>query len=273
MIALTAGMAVNTQLMPYADPPAYLDRQKAAAALPTTETIDASFSAPEPTLEAPITAHNDAALSHSNVMDTNVVNKWQEVMVRPHDTLSAIFERLNLDHHQLYQLLEADEAEELGRLKPKQTLKFRIQDGALRDLIYEADPLRQLRAHKQHGQFKLKTAYEEPASCVFAASGRITNSLWQTAQAAGLSQKMVLELVRLWDIDFALDIRKGDSFAVIFEQYRKDGVRTEDESILAAEFVNQNTRYRAIRFKDDTGHEEYYTEEEKPTQSLFTNPS
>ncbi len=80
-----------------------------------------------------------------------------------------------------------------------------------------------------------------------------------------------MELVKLfaWDIDFALDIRKGDSFAVIFEQYRKDGVRIEDGSILAAEFVNQNRRYRAIRFKDDTGHDEYYTEEGKSPRKAF----
>ncbi|MGH8644799.1 MAG: peptidoglycan DD-metalloendopeptidase family protein [Gammaproteobacteria bacterium] len=266
-------MAVNTRLRPYANPPDNLERQKAAAATPTTETMDASFRAPAPipgSLEAVM--HNDTDLSQGNgVMDTDAVNEWQEVMVRPHDTLSAIFERLNLDHRQLYQLLGVDNAEETWRLKPKQTLKFRIQDGELRDLIYETDPLRRFRAHKQHGKFKLKTAHQEPAFCILAASGRITNSLWQTAQAAGLSEKIVMELVKLfaWDIDFALDIRNGDSFAVIFEQYRKDGVRIEDGGILAAEFVTQDMRYRAIRFKDDTGHEEYYTEEGKSPRKAF----
>ncbi|MGH8613264.1 MAG: peptidoglycan DD-metalloendopeptidase family protein [Gammaproteobacteria bacterium] len=270
MIALTAGMAVRARLMPDADPPDSLERQKA-----TTETIDASFRAPAPTvrsLEAPITLRNDTDLPHGNgVVDTDDVDEWHEIIVRPHDALSAIFERLNFDHRQLHQLLEADQAGELGRLRPKETLKFHIRDGELMDLVSEAEPARRFHARKQHGEFKLKSAHEEPASCVFATSARITNSLWQTAQAAGLSEKMVMELVKLfaWDIDFALDIRKGDSFAVIFEQYRNGGVQIGDASILAAEFVNQNTRYRAVRFKDDTGHEEYYTEEGKSPRKAF----
>ncbi len=274
-------MAVKTQL-PYADRPVYntakLAKQKSGAPVSDTKTIDASFRHLAPTsrsLEAPITVHRDTYLTQGNrLVDTDLVDEWHEIRVRPQDTLSAIFERLNLDQYQLYQLLEIDRAEQLRRLKPKQTLKFRIQDGELIDLIYEADPVRRFRAYRQHGKFNLKTAYEELGLRVFAASGRITSSLWQAAQAADLSEQMVMELVALftWDIDFALDIREGDSFTVIFEQYRRDGVRIGG-GILAAEFANQNKRYRAIRFKDEAGREEYYTQEGKsPRKAFFRTP-
>lgn len=276
-------MAVNTRLMPYADravnSTAKLAKQKSGASASATKTIEASFRGLAPasgSLEPPITVHRDTYLTQGNgLVDTDLVDEWQEIRVRPQDTLAAIFERLNLDQYQLYQLLEVDKAEQLRHLKPKQTLKFRIQAGELIDLIYEADPVRRFRAHRQHGKFNLKIAYEELGLCVFAASGRITNSLWQAGQAADLSEQMVMELVKLftWDIDFALDIREGDSFTVIFEQYRRDGVRIEDGGILAAEFVNQNKRYRAIRFKDEAGREEYYTEEGKsPRKAFFRTP-
>lgn len=41
-----------------------------------------------------------------------------------------------------------------------------------------------------------------------------------------------------WDIDFVLDIRKGDKFKLIYEEQFKEDIKVSEGPILAAEFYN-----------------------------------
>ncbi|MDP1271099.1 hypothetical protein Q6267_29215, partial [Klebsiella pneumoniae] len=56
-----------------------------------------------------------------------------------------------------------------------------------------------------------------------------------------------------WDVDFALDIRRGDSFQVLYEEEYLDGEKIGDGEILAARFVNQGQSYTAVRYTDRNG--------------------
>ncbi len=93
------------------------------------------------------------------------------------------------------------------------------------------------------------------------ASGTIDSSLFAAGQKAGLSDTVVMQLAAIfgWDVDFALDIRHGDSFTVLYEQQYLDGEKLADGNIIAAEFINQGTAYNAIRFTDPSGNGGYYT--------------
>ena len=66
-------------------------------------------------------------------------------------------------------------------------------------------------------------------------TGVITSSLSAAAQEAGLSYNMVLKVAKVlgYDIDFAQDLRLGDSFAVIYEQVFRDGEHVRDGDVLA----------------------------------------
>ena len=47
-----------------------------------------------------------------------------------------------------------------------------------------------------------------------------------------------------WDVDFALDIRAGDSFNVIYEERFLKGKKVDDGNIIAAQFTNRGKKYR-----------------------------
>ena len=95
------------------------------------------------------------------------------------------------------------------------------------------------------------------------ATGTIESSLFEDGLTAGLSEGLLLKLVEIfgWDIDFAQQLRRGDGFAVIYEEKFSQGQKVADGRILAAEFVNQGKTYRAIGFRDDRGRLEYHTPE------------
>lgn len=91
-------------------------------------------------------------------------------------------------------------------------------------------------------------------------SGRIDHSLFEDGQAAGLSDALIVKLVEIfgWDIDFALGVRPGDTFAVIHEEKFWMGQKIGDGPILAAEFVNNGKLHHALGYKDKTGVTAYY---------------
>lgn len=92
------------------------------------------------------------------------------------------------------------------------------------------------------------------------ASGRIETSLFQDAQQAGLSDALILKLVEIfgWDIDFALGIRPGDTFAVVHEEKYWMGQKVADGPILAARFINRGEMHEAIGYRDVAGVTTYY---------------
>jgi murein DD-endopeptidase MepM/ murein hydrolase activator NlpD len=69
---------------------------------------------------------------------------------------------------------------------------------------------------------------------------------------------MVMKLANIfgWDIDFVLDIRKGDHFMLVYEKLYREGEYLREGEILAATFINQGERFQAIRFDDgeNTGY-------------------
>jgi murein DD-endopeptidase MepM/ murein hydrolase activator NlpD len=103
------------------------------------------------------------------------------------------------------------------------------------------------------------------------ASAIIKDSLFQTGIEAGLSENLIMELAQLfgWDIDFALDIRSGDRFTLLYEELYRDGERLRDGRILAAEFVNQGRSVQAVLFTRSDGESDYYSPDGKSMRKAF----
>ncbi|NHA14229.1 peptidoglycan DD-metalloendopeptidase family protein [Thioalkalivibrio sp. XN279] len=80
---------------------------------------------------------------------------------------------------------------------------------------------------------------------------------------------MRLAGIYAWDIDFALEIRRDDWFAVVYEEIWQDGAKLRDGEIVAAEFSNQGRSFRAVRFPDEDGRASYYTPEGDSMRKAF----
>jgi murein DD-endopeptidase MepM/ murein hydrolase activator NlpD len=73
-----------------------------------------------------------------------------------------------------------------------------------------------------------------------------------------------------WKIDFALEIRPGDRFNLIYEQKFRDGQYLADGRILAAEFINAGTVHRAVHYtSSDAKISGYFDPEGRSMQRRF----
>ena len=73
-----------------------------------------------------------------------------------------------------------------------------------------------------------------------------------------------------WDIDFHQDVQAGDEFTVIHEELWREGEKLRDGEILAAEFINRGTSYRAALYTGESGAANYYTPEGRSVRKAFT---
>ena len=97
-------------------------------------------------------------------------------------------------------------------------------------------------------------------------SGVISSSLFAATDAAGIPDSIGMQLADIFggDVDFYRDLRKGDRFAVVYEEHRFGGVTVRAGRVLAAEFVNNGRTYRAVYY--DKG---YYTPEGANLRKAF----
>ncbi len=187
---------------------------------------------------------------------------WTEVTVRKGDTLSGILRREGYDGTEISQAVRTNpQAGTLRQLHPGETLRLRAGDGArVAELVYQTGPGEVLRLTWQQDRFNATRETRALENRIAYVSGSIESSLFEDGQKAGLSDALIMKLVEIfgWDIDFALDLRRGDNFAVIYEEKYWQGQKITDGAILAAEFVNQGQAHRAIGHRDANGSIAYY---------------
>jgi murein DD-endopeptidase MepM/ murein hydrolase activator NlpD len=198
---------------------------------------------------------------------------WQTVTVRPGDSLSAIFDRTSVSPRTLYRIMQlGDDVKALKRIHPGEEIELQLDgDGQLVALKYQPNEIRTLRIKRRGKDYALEIEEHPVERRLVHRSGVINESLFQGAQSAGVSESIVMEMAEVfgWDIDFALDIRKGDRFAVVYDEVYKDGRKIADGDILAAEFVNQGRRFQAIRYTDPSGKTGYFTPAGKNVKKAF----
>ncbi len=200
--------------------------------------------------------------------------QWREFKVKSGDNLARLFKRAKIKPQQLDELMKlGKEVKTLTSIFPKDIIRVLSDDeGMLQALRYDIDHKSYLMVEREHGALVAKTYNHQIETRQTHASGVIDSSLFLAAQDAGISQNIIMELANVfgWDIDFVLDIRKGDSFTVLYEELFRNGEKISDGNILAAEFINDGKAYRAVRYTNpQTNVSEYFTPDGKSMRKAF----
>jgi len=200
--------------------------------------------------------------------------EWREFTVKSGDNLALLFKRAKIKPQQLDELMKSGDAvKKLTRIFPKDTIRVLSDtDGMLQALRYDINHKSYLMVERTHGVLVAKTYNHQIETRETHASGVIDSSLFLAAKESGISQNIIMELANVfgWDIDFALDIRKGDSFSVLYEELYRNGEKISDGNILAADFTNNGKVYRAVRYTNpQTNVSEYYTPDGKSMRKAF----
>ncbi len=197
----------------------------------------------------------------------------KSVVVANGDTLSTVFAKVGLSPAVMHAVLASSpDAKQLSRLKIGQTLEFQLtEQGELASLRSKLNSLETLALEQTPKGYVFKKEQVKPEVSTAYARGEIDSSLFLAAKRAGLSHNLTMDLANVfgYDIDFALDIRKGDSFEVIYEEKTVEGQRVGTGNILAARFTNRGKTYSAVRYTSKDGTTSYYNADGTSMRKAF----
>lgn len=251
--ATLAGIAVDTR-------PSLLEGDSASAApapVPADTTIAESHEQPP----APIEPVDSAAA------------QWVEHEVAKGESLARIFAAQGLEAALLHRIVNADPlGRKLARVRPGQTFRFRFDDDReLTRLELHRNRIESIHVAISDDIIDIDEVSKDVDVRIASAAGVIESSLFVDGQRSGLSDGKIMDLAEIfgWDIDFALEIRAGDRFRMLYEEHYLDGEKLRDGEILAAEFTNRGNTHTAVRFEDKQGEVSYYDDDGNSKRRAF----
>lgn len=181
---------------------------------------------------------------------------WKTHTIKSGESLAVAFDNVGLDSGLLHQIVAtSNKTKQLVSLRPGDNLNFGFDDAG--NLIELHQPLNNIetlvvKRKRDSNDFTATIDKQQLETQTNYAQATIESSFWNAADKAGLTANQIMEIAALfgWDIDFALDIRAGDKFEVLFEQHYFDGNPIDHGNILAATFTNMGQTFTAVRHQD-----------------------
>lgn len=201
------------------------------------------------------------------------VSSEKNTAVKPGDNAIAALARLDFDTSTSHQIVHAaKKTYALKNIHAGQAFQ-RIDDRAGTSIYYNIDGINRLHLHRAKDQdnWLASLVQRQIHTRQRIAAGVIHDSLFVAASEAGLDQRTTMNLVDIfaWDVDFARDIRDGDSFRTLYEERFTDDGRLLENVILAAEFTNQGKTFRAVRYEQENGKIFYFSPEGKSMRKAY----
>ncbi|EPN4797668.1 peptidoglycan DD-metalloendopeptidase family protein [Vibrio alginolyticus] len=199
------------------------------------------------------------------------VLRWETYKVKNGESAAILFSRVGLSARLLHELVSSDKEVEkqLTRLRPGDRLQFGFdENNDLVQLRRTLSAFETFRITLKDGKYVSEVDKKEVDFQYNYAEATIKSNFWNAGISSGLNGNQIMELAGIfgWDIDFALDIRKNDSFRVLYQEEVVEGEVIGRGKIIAAIFKNQGDTFTAIL---DQKSGKYYDENGRAMKKAF----
>ena len=213
--------------------------------------------------------------SQLEALASHTLQLYRNDLTRPTDTADSLLARLNVTDVAAAGFLRSDRtARKLLEGRSGKIVQARTNEsGELEELIarYPAENGNQFSTHfsrlrvTRFNDSFLSTVETAPLeSQVRVGSGTIRSSLFAATDEAKIPDPVAIQLAEMFstDIDFHRELRRGDTFHVVYEALTADGEpitwNQASGRVLAAEFMNNGRSYEALWYQDAHSKGGYY---------------
>jgi len=207
-------------------------------------------------------------------------------ITRGTDSVESLLARLGVQDPQAAAFIRSDSTARLmlaGR-GGKMVQVTADASGSLQELVarFPSDRSELLQTHFQRltlsrtgGRWLARLASVPYGSQQRLASGSIRNTLFGATDESGIPDAVASQLAEIFstDIDFHRELRKGDTFSVVYETLMADEQPVPWNEgagrVLAAEFVNAGRAHHAVWFKGADGRGSYYDTDGRTKRRAF----
>ena len=187
----------------------------------------------------------------------------KKIKVDKNDTLIQILGSNEVENKYIKALIKTKGSEKLANIKTGDFVEISFSENKTpKEIFVTRNGLKGVLAEFKDKTYTIKDYERTPEVLERFASVTIDESLYQSALKEGISDSIIMDLVFIfgWDIDFVFDIRSGDSFEVLYEEYFYKGEKIKNGDIVVARFKRGKKVFSAIRFFSSvTGTKEYFS--------------
>ncbi|WP_236674963.1 M23 family metallopeptidase [Piscinibacter sp. HJYY11] len=213
--------------------------------------------------------------SQLEALASHTLQLYRNDLTRATDTADSLLSRLSVADVAAAAFIRNDRtARKLLEGRAGKIVQVRIDEsGVLEELVarYPAENSEQFGTHFSRlritrigDKFLAGVETAKLESEVRTGAGTIRSSLFAATDEAKIPDPVATQLAEMFstDIDFRRELRRGDSFHVVYEALTADGEpitwNQASGRVLAAEFINDNRSYSAVWYQDAHTKGGYY---------------
>ncbi len=196
----------------------------------------------------------------------NLEPKFKKIehKVQPGETFYNILKSYSIDEREISEIKrKLSKKVNLNKLNTNQKVKFVINqtDNIIKEFVFQLSTTEKiyLTRNTETDQFNQKTIVTKLKKKILYKENVILQSLYKSALEEKISANIIIEFARIYgfQVDFQRDIRKKDSFQILYEVYVDDnGKMIENGNIIFAnlKLTGQNNELYFFDKKDSEGH-------------------
>jgi murein DD-endopeptidase MepM/ murein hydrolase activator NlpD len=236
-----------------------------------SRTESAELSGPE------VAARADRDGGAARIMGASVAPNIIEGEISRGTPFFVEMKRAGVEPNEIQKIVSATKDEfNFKKVKPGQKYSiYSDPDGDLDSLQFVVDTEKVLKVTKVGEGYETRVDTIPYRIDYYVTSGTIRQSIFVTLQDIGADPELAayLAVIFQWDIDFFKDIRKGDTFSILYEQKIFGDGKGQLGHVLAARVFTQGEEHYAIRHDLENGVPTYFDENGKSLQkSLLRAP-
>ena len=181
------------------------------------------------------------------------------------ETLNKILNKYQIPKSEIQKIIKIlSKKNKVNNLKTNQIIKFTIDksnNNKIKSFLFPISRTKriQLTRNSLSENLKKKEIVTNLSKKIIFQEGKIFKSLYKTAIDLGIQANVIIEFARIYgfQVDFQRDIRKGDSFQIMYEVFEDEqGKIFETGNVIFADLIlrNQKNTFYYFDKKSSSGH-------------------
>ncbi len=243
-----------------------------------------AFSASLGTYRWSVVSARQAALDNPGILPVAIAKPLDvasEDTLRPGETLSQLLARAQLAEGEARTLISLlQEHQDPRRMRPGSVVELRrsVESGSLRRLDFRLDSDRTLSLQRADGDWTAEIEEVPVSPDTLVLAGVVRSSLYAALLQddtglpeveRGMVADILADRVFAWQVDFSRDLRRGDTFRVLYERMVRPDGTARSGRVISAQFNINNREYEAFSFQPGDGPEDYFDRSGRSLRRAF----
>ena len=218
----------------------------------------------------------------NNYFISKINSPYREVQysIQNNDSIEKILKKYSIKANDIKIISNSLKQKNLTNIYAGRKLSLvlkKLDDGSntVVNLLYPVSNTLSIEIRKNQNNFTIKENILQLYKKEVVIKNVIENNLYSAAIDAGIEPNIIIEFARIFgfEVDFQRDIRKGDSFEILYERFEDDNnkVRDTGKIIYASMFVN-GSEINLYNFKDKNDYGFYDIKGKSIVKSLMKTP-